>query len=142
VIAFTHGTVGVATNCSPSLQGPDALGVYEGLDELLAAGYVLAAIDYQGLGTPGPHPCLVGRAEGMNALDSVRAAHELAQAHAGTDLPCGATPKASKPRCSPGSSPPATPPSEPHGDRRSSCVMAVEREAHIVKGLRLDHEVV
>lgn len=86
VIAFTHGTVGVATNCSPSLQGRDALAVYEGLDEFLSAGYVVAATDYQGLGTPGPHPYLVGESAAMNALDSVRAAHNLTDAHAGTDF--------------------------------------------------------
>ena len=86
VIAFTHGTVGVATNCSPSLQGRSALAVYEGLDEFLAAGYVFAATDYQGLGTPGPHPYLVGESAAMNALDSVRAAHNLPEAEAGTDF--------------------------------------------------------
>jgi len=86
VIAFTHGTVGVASNCSPSLQGRDALAVYEGLDEFIAAGYVVAATDYQGLGTKGPHPYLIGEPEAMNALDSVRAAHNLAEARAGTDF--------------------------------------------------------
>jgi len=86
VIAFTHGTVGVAANCSPSLQGRDALPVYEGLDEFVEAGYVVAATDYQGLGTPGPHPYLVGESEAMNALDSVRAAHNLADANAGTEF--------------------------------------------------------
>ena len=86
VIAFTHGTVGVASNCSPSLQGRGALAVYEGLDEFIAAGYVVAATDYQGLGTKGPHPYLIGELEAMNALDSVRAAHNLAEAHAGTDF--------------------------------------------------------
>ncbi|MGH9250145.1 MAG: lipase family protein [Acidimicrobiales bacterium] len=86
VIAFTHGTVGVATNCSPSNQGRKAIRVYEGLDEFVAAGYVVAATDYQGLGTPGPHPYLVGNAEAMNALDSVRAARNLSDADAGTDF--------------------------------------------------------
>lgn len=86
VVAFTHGTVGVAANCSPSLQGAESLPVYEGLDEFVAAGYVVAATDYQGLGTPGPHPYLVGEAEGMNALDSVRAARDLREAQAGTDF--------------------------------------------------------
>ena len=80
VIAFTHGTVGVATNCSPSLQGSKALPVYEGLDEFVAAGYVVAATDYQGLGTPGPHPYLVGASAAMNALDIVRAAANLGAA--------------------------------------------------------------
>jgi uncharacterized membrane protein HdeD (DUF308 family) len=86
VVAFTHGTVGVATNCSPSLQSSKALPVYEGLDEFVAAGYVIAATDYQGLGTPGPHPYLVGQSEAMNALDGVRAADNLTKAHASTDF--------------------------------------------------------
>jgi len=88
LIAYTHGTVGVASNCAPSLvtnpeQQPLLL---EGGPELLAAGYVIAATDYQGLGTPGPHPYLVGDAEAMNALDSVRAARNLAEADAGADF--------------------------------------------------------
>jgi pimeloyl-ACP methyl ester carboxylesterase len=47
---------------------------------------VIAASDYQGLGTPGPHPYLVGGVEGMNALDSVRAARNLAEADAGDEF--------------------------------------------------------
>jgi pimeloyl-ACP methyl ester carboxylesterase len=86
VIAFTHGTVGVASNCAPSLQKGKASRLIEGLGEFVAAGYVVAATDYQGLGTPGPSPYLVGRVEAMNALDSVRAAHSLRQAHAGVDF--------------------------------------------------------
>jgi pimeloyl-ACP methyl ester carboxylesterase len=86
VIAFTHGTVGVASNCSPSLQGAKALPAFEGLPEFVAAGYVVAASDYEGLGAPGPHPYLVGDVEGMNALDSVRAAANLVAAHAGSDF--------------------------------------------------------
>jgi pimeloyl-ACP methyl ester carboxylesterase len=84
VVAYTHGTVGVASNCAPSLvtsreQQPL---LFEGGDELLAAGYVVAASDYQGLGTPGPHPYLVGDSEAKNELDIVRAARNLAEAHA------------------------------------------------------------
>ena len=88
VIAYTHGTVGVASNCAPSLvtnQAQQPLFV-EGGDDLLNAGYVIAASDYQGLGTPGPHPYLVGDVEGMNALDSVRAARNLAEADAGDEF--------------------------------------------------------
>jgi alpha-beta hydrolase superfamily lysophospholipase len=88
VVAYTHGTVGVTSNCAPSLvtnpeQQPLLL---EGGPELLAAGYVVAATDYQGLGTQGPHPYLVGDAEAMNALDSVRAARNLTEANAGADF--------------------------------------------------------
>lgn len=84
VIAYTHGTVGVASNCAPSLvTNPEQQPLFlEGGDDLLGAGYVIAATDYQGLGTPGPHAYLVGDVEGMNALDSVRAARNLTEAHA------------------------------------------------------------
>ncbi len=88
VVAYTHGTVGVASNCAPSLvteQEQQPLFV-EGGDDLLEAGYVVAASDYQGLGTPGPHPYLVGESEGMNALDSVRAARNLTEASAGDEF--------------------------------------------------------
>lgn len=87
VVAYTHGTVGVATNCGPSLvKGAEQPLFFEGGAPLLSAGYVVAASDYQGLGTPGPHPYLVGASEGMNELDIVRAAHNLSQAHAGADF--------------------------------------------------------
>jgi uncharacterized membrane protein HdeD (DUF308 family)/alpha-beta hydrolase superfamily lysophospholipase len=87
VVAWTHGTVGVATNCAPSLI-PPAIHARElpGLAEFIEAGYIVAATDYQGLGTPGPHPYLVGASEGMNALDSVRAARQLPNADAGADF--------------------------------------------------------
>jgi pimeloyl-ACP methyl ester carboxylesterase len=84
VVAYTHGTVGVASNCAPSLvtnQAQQPL-FLEGGNELLAEGYVVAASDYQGLGTAGPHPYLVGDSEAMNELDIVRAAHNLTGAHA------------------------------------------------------------
>jgi pimeloyl-ACP methyl ester carboxylesterase len=86
VIAFTHGSVGVASNCAPSLHAREAPQVIGGLGSFIAAGYVVAATDYAGLGTAGPNPYLVGRVEAMNALDSVRAAHRLRAAHAGTEF--------------------------------------------------------
>ena len=33
--------------------------------------------DYEGLGTPGAHPYLIGRSEGHSVLDAVRAARKL-----------------------------------------------------------------
>jgi alpha-beta hydrolase superfamily lysophospholipase len=57
-----------------------------GIEEFMEAGYVIAATDYQGLGTPGPHPYLVGDSEGIGALDSVRAARNLAEAGASADF--------------------------------------------------------
>jgi uncharacterized membrane protein HdeD (DUF308 family)/alpha-beta hydrolase superfamily lysophospholipase len=87
VVAWTHGTTGVAPNCGPSLiEGAAYSAAIPGLSEFMAAGYVVAATDYQGLGTAGPHPYIVGTSEGMNALDSVRAAHLLPEAAASTDF--------------------------------------------------------
>jgi pimeloyl-ACP methyl ester carboxylesterase len=43
----------------------------------LKAGYAVAQTDYEGLGTPGIHPFLVGRAEGRGVLDIARAARKL-----------------------------------------------------------------
>ena len=53
-----------------------------GLSDMLANGYIVTATDYPGLGTPGPHPYLVGDSEGHAVLDSVRAAREVPEAQA------------------------------------------------------------
>ncbi len=82
VLAWAHGTTGAADQCAPSLGGYDP--VY--LTQWLERGYVVAATDYQGMGTPGLHPYLVGDSEGRGVLDSVRAAEALLVAHAGRDV--------------------------------------------------------
>lgn len=50
---------------------------YPTLENWLAAGYAVLRSDYQGLGTPGPHPYLIGKSEGRGVLDIVRAARQL-----------------------------------------------------------------
>lgn len=86
VLAYTHGTVGVTPRCAPSLAGAlDPLNI-EGGPEFISAGYVIAMTDYQGLGTAGPHPYLIGATEAMNALDIVRAARNLSEANAGPEF--------------------------------------------------------
>jgi alpha-beta hydrolase superfamily lysophospholipase len=82
VIAWAHGTVGLADICAPSVQ-PDITADIGNVPQLLARGYVIAASDYQGLGTPGPSPLLNGISEAQNVLDSARAAGQIAAAHAG-----------------------------------------------------------
>ena len=52
----------------------------------LDMGYVVAATDYEGLGTPGPHPFLVGPSEGRAVLDIARAARLLPGTDATTDV--------------------------------------------------------
>src|SRR5689334_3350216 len=80
IIAWTHGTTGVAEPCAPSLvQHPFAAGALLVLPQILAQGWVVVATDYTGLGTKGPTPFLIGQGEGRSVLDSVRAAHQLTQ---------------------------------------------------------------
>lgn len=74
VVAWAHGTTGIADECAPSLEGTDAI---PGVVELLEAGYVVTATDYEGLGTPGRHPYIAGDSEARGVLDSVRAAGQL-----------------------------------------------------------------
>jgi fermentation-respiration switch protein FrsA (DUF1100 family) len=45
---------------------------------VLARGWAVAMTDYEGLGTPGDHTYMVGRALGPNVLDVMRAARSLA----------------------------------------------------------------
>ncbi len=44
------------------------------LQRWIKAGYAVVRTDYQGLGTAGPHPYLIGDAEGHDVLDAVTAA--------------------------------------------------------------------
>lgn len=83
VVSWGHGTNGMATQCAPSLT-PSA-GTVPEINALLAQGWEVTASDYQGEGTPGPLPYLVGDVAARNTVDIVRAAQHLAAAHAGSD---------------------------------------------------------
>lgn len=72
-VAWAHGTTGIADACAPSRTGASALGLAE-LGGLARAGFIVTATDYEGLGTTGVHPYLVGLSEGHSVLDSIRAA--------------------------------------------------------------------
>ena len=82
VVSWAHGTTGIADACAPSRtlgNRPTAyslalLSVFEGW---LRRGYAIAQTDYQGLGTPGMHPFLIGTAEGRSVVDIVSAARRL-----------------------------------------------------------------
>ncbi len=78
VIGWAHGTTGIADVCAPSRSGASG-----GPIDLAVAGYVISATDYEGLGTDGIHPYIVGVSEGRSVLDSIRAAQNLPEAHAG-----------------------------------------------------------
>ena len=72
LMAWTHGTVGVADVCAPSWNGRQAQDE-EYLNRYLARGYAVVASDYQGLGTKGTHPYLHTRAAAYSNLDIIRA---------------------------------------------------------------------
>jgi alpha-beta hydrolase superfamily lysophospholipase len=82
VVAWGHGTEGLADACapsrSPSLSSDPTFDLYATeVGSLLDRGWTVAASDYPGLGSPGPHPYLVGESEGRAIIDSVRAARNL-----------------------------------------------------------------
>lgn len=80
VIAWAHGTTGVATACAPSLLASRlAPGVIPGLQQVIERGWILVATDYIGLGTTGSHPYLIGQGEARSVLDAVRAATRIRQ---------------------------------------------------------------
>jgi pimeloyl-ACP methyl ester carboxylesterase len=77
VITWAHGTTGIADTCAPT-RAPN-FGNYDHplLQRWLKAGYAVVRTDYEGLGTPGPHPYLIGVSEGRSVLDAVLAARAL-----------------------------------------------------------------
>lgn len=76
VVSWAHPTTGAAAKCAPSL-GLDPFELIEGLHELLAAGYAIAATDYPGLGVDGASSYLLGIPESNSVLDAARAARAL-----------------------------------------------------------------
>jgi pimeloyl-ACP methyl ester carboxylesterase len=78
VIAWAHGTTGIASRCAPSvLKEPFTSGAMPAFEKVLDNGWAVVATDYVGLGTKGPHPYLIGQGEARSVLDAVRAAHQL-----------------------------------------------------------------
>jgi len=85
IVSWAHGTTGIADVCAPS-KLPTIASALPYIDELMDAGYVVAATDYEGLGTPGVHPYLVGDSEGRGVLDAARAARRVDGTGAGREL--------------------------------------------------------
>jgi pimeloyl-ACP methyl ester carboxylesterase len=98
VISWAHGTVGSADKCAPSMDSDDlgepgdsGLGLlrminkapHKLLNAFLRAGWAVAMTDYEGCGTYGNHPYLLGESEGRGIVDIVPAVRQLA----GTDRP-------------------------------------------------------
>jgi hypothetical protein len=79
VVSWGHGTNGMADQCAPSLDPTQAVPMTNGL---LDQGWEVTASDYQGEGTPGLLPYIVGVSAARNTIDIVRAAVNLPAAHA------------------------------------------------------------
>lgn len=82
IVGWAPGTKGIGDHCATSrniTKGSDydAPFIMNALDR----GWAVAVTDYEGLGTPGDHVYVVGRALGRNVLDVVRAATRLTEAN-------------------------------------------------------------
>lgn len=76
IVVWAHGTTGVADQCAPSRSALD-FNVRTMITQLLAAGYVVVAPDYEGLGEPSGkelHPFLNLKSESYAITDAVVAA--------------------------------------------------------------------
>jgi hypothetical protein len=82
VVSWGHGTNGMADSCAPSLAPTQAVPMTNGL---LDQGWEVTASDYQGEGTPGLLPYIVGVSAARNTIDIVRAARNFPAAHASAD---------------------------------------------------------
>jgi pimeloyl-ACP methyl ester carboxylesterase len=82
IVSWAHASSGLGDQCAPSRNpGTGVIHAYhayvEGLlNRWLDAGFAVVRTDYEGLGTKGVHPYLIGRSEGRSVLDMVRAARQ------------------------------------------------------------------
>lgn len=77
IVAWSHGTDGMADPCAPSLEiGQSDLPV-SAINEFLAHGWAFVASDYQGEGTPGLLPYIVGASAAEDTINLVRAAAKI-----------------------------------------------------------------
>ncbi|NNP75281.1 triacylglycerol lipase [Acinetobacter sp. Ac_3412] len=76
IVAWAHGTTGVADQCAPSRNETNPA-IKDMISQFLAAGYVVVAPDYEGLGEPSGrelHPFLNVKSEAYSITDAVVAA--------------------------------------------------------------------
>lgn len=73
VIAWAHGTTGVARQCAPSLSRSLSAGSQD-LASMVAAGFAVVATDFRGMGTAGPHRYMDKLSQAWDVVHSVPAA--------------------------------------------------------------------
>jgi hypothetical protein len=82
LVTVASWTTGIADQCASS-RDPNS-GALPLTAQFVGAGYVVALSDYEGLGTPGRHPYLVGGSEGRSVLGAAKAATQLPGADVGS----------------------------------------------------------
>lgn len=87
-LTWAHGTTGLGDSCAPSKSfvGGSSFETFLA-QQAVAQGWTYMETDYEGLGTPGVHPYLVGLSEARGVLDIVRAARQLATSGVTTTSP-------------------------------------------------------
>ena len=75
LLAWSHGTSGVAKACAPSLM-KSLFYNWEGLYEYVMLGYAVVATDYAGLETEGRHAYLDMLSNATDVINSIPAAHD------------------------------------------------------------------
>lgn len=76
VVVWEHGTLGVGDSCAPTNNNLGTRFKDPLAKSLLAAGYVIIAPDYEGMGTAGIHPYLHLESEAKSAISAVQAAQD------------------------------------------------------------------
>lgn len=83
VVSYARGTIGFADVCAQS-QWITPEDIDAAFGNYLDRNWVVAVTDYEGLGTPGRHPYMVGVSEGRSVVDMARAAMDIPETGAGT----------------------------------------------------------
>ena len=83
VVAWALGTLGMGDACTPSRSTNPLQDTDSWLGEMMNLGWIVVSTDYVGMGTPGPNLYLVAQAEARDVVNSVRAARNVPEAHAG-----------------------------------------------------------
>ena len=87
ILTYGHGTKGNADQCAPTKAGTYDTWQFSGLlAGLMGRGFVFIAPDYEGLGTPGPHPYAQAGMYGKNMLDAARAVQRFEPASAANEV--------------------------------------------------------
>lgn len=77
MVGWAHPTSGLGDACAPSRTANHLIDTNNWLNQMMANGWVVAATDYAGLGTPGTSYYLDGASEAADVTFSVKAAAQL-----------------------------------------------------------------